>query len=202
MRTNKGSPTTTSPPRTSQPTIVFGVTVGSLTNTVGVLVQANFGGRNQLTIAGVQVGREIKGFENKYNFGPNTGGDVAGRGSIIAIAATDAPLAPHQLRRIAQRVSLGIGRTGGTGGNGSGDIFLAFSTANPGAFRRGGATSIQMMSNDDMNGLMDATVDATEEAIINALIAAKTMTGANGSTVFAIPHDQVRDILKKYGRLR
>jgi L-aminopeptidase/D-esterase-like protein len=173
-------------------------------HTVGVLVQANFGGRDQLTIAGVPVGREIKGFENQYNFGPRPAGgnDVAGRGSIIAIAATDAPLAPHQLRRIAQRISLGIGRTGGTGGNGSGDIFLAFSTANPGAFRRGGTSTIQMMSNDDMNSLMDATVDATEEAIINALIAAKTMTGANGSTVFAIPHDQVRDILKKYGRLR
>jgi D-aminopeptidase len=180
------------------------VSFGPTTNTVGVLVQANFGGRNQLTIAGVQVGREIKGAENKYNFGPGggAGADAAGRGSIIAIAATDAPLAPHQLRRIAQRISLGIGRTGGTGGNGSGDIFLAFSTANPGAFRRGGPSSIQMMSNDDMNGVMDATVDATEEAIINALVAAKTMTGANGSTVFAIPHDQLRDILKKYGRLR
>jgi L-aminopeptidase/D-esterase-like protein len=179
------------------------VSFGPTTNTVGVLVQANFGGRNQLTIGGVQVGREIKGFENKYNFGPAAGGaDVAGRGSIIAIAATDAPLAPHQLRRIAQRISLGIGRTGGTGGNGSGDIFLAFSTANPGAFRRGGPSSIQIMSNDDMNGVMDATVDATEEAIINALVAAKTMTGANGSTVFAIPHDQVRDILRKYGRLK
>jgi D-aminopeptidase len=168
---------------------------------LGVLVQANFGGRNQLTIGGVPVGREIKGAEMKMNFGGGAD-DAAGRGSIIAIAATDAPLAPHQLRRIAQRISLGIGRTGGTGGNGSGDIFLAFSTANPGAFRRGGASTIQMMSNDDMNGLMDATVDATEEAIVNAMIAAKTMTGANGNTSFAIPHDQVRDILRKYGRLR
>ncbi|HEX7281336.1 MAG TPA: P1 family peptidase, partial [Vicinamibacterales bacterium] len=90
----------------------------------------------------------------------------------------------------------------GTAGNGSGDIFLAFSTANAGAFRRGGTNAIQMMSNDDMNFLMDATVDATEEAIINALIAARTMVGLNGNTVYAIPHDQVRDILKKYGRLR
>src|SRR5688572_24774129 len=180
--------------------VIFGPT----TNTVGVLVQANFGGRNQLTIAGVQVGREIKGFENKYNFGTSggAGDEAAGRGSIIAIAATDAPLGPHQLRRIAQRISLGIGRTGGTGGNGSGDIFLAFSTANPGAFRRGGPSSIQMMSNDDMNGVMDATVDATEEAIINAMIAAKTMTGLNDNTIYAIPHDQVRDILRKYGRLK
>jgi L-aminopeptidase/D-esterase-like protein len=172
---------------------------GPTTHTVGVLVQANFGGRNQLTIAGVPVGREIKGSETKMNFGPM--GEAAGRGSIIAIAATDAPLAPHQLRRIAQRVSLGVGRTGGTGGNGSGDIFLAFSTANPGAFRRGGVSSIQMLSNDDMNFLMDATVDATEEAIINAMIAARTMVGVNSNTIYAIPHDQVRDILRKYGRL-
>jgi L-aminopeptidase/D-esterase-like protein len=179
--------------------------------TVGVLVQANFGGRNQLTIAGVPVGREITGAEMKMNFGVTgvaAGASLAGaeakaeRGSIIAIAATDAPLSPHQLRRIAQRISLGIGRTGGTGGNGSGDIFLAFSTANPGAFRRGGTSTIQMMSNDDMNYLMDATVDATEEAIINALIAARTMTGANGNTIYAIPHDQVRDILRKYNRLK
>ena len=176
--------------------VIFGPTA----HTLGVLVQANFGGRNQLTISGVPVGREITGSEMKMNFG--VAGEAAGRGSIIAIAATDAPLAPHQLRRIAQRISLGIGRTGGTGGNGSGDIFLAFSVANPGAFRRGGDSTIQMMSNDDLNGLMDATVDATEEAIINALIAARTMTGANGNTIFAIPHDQVRAILKKYGRLQ
>jgi D-aminopeptidase len=178
------------------------VAVESATNTVGVLVQANFGGRNQLTIAGVPVGREIKGAEMRMNFGAGAGAEAAGRGSIIAIAATDAPLAPHQLRRIAQRISLGVGRTGGTAGNGSGDIFLAFSTANPGAFRRGGASTIQMMSNDDLNGLLDATVDATEEAIINAMIAARTMVGLNGNTIYAVPHDQVRDILKKYGRLR
>ena len=177
-------------------------TFGPFTHTVGVLVQANFGRRNQLTISGVQVGREIKGFENKYNYGAGAAGADVERGSIIAIAATDAPLAPHQLRRIAQRVSLGIGRTGGTGGNGSGDIFLAFSTANPGAFRREGPASISMMSNDNLNWYLDATVDATEEAIINALIAARTMTGANGTTIYGIPHDQVRDILRKYGRLQ
>jgi L-aminopeptidase/D-esterase-like protein len=173
---------------------------GPNSHMLGVLVQANFGGRNQLTIAGVPVGREITGAEMKMNFG--VAGDAAGRGSIIAIAATDAPLGPHQLRRIAQRISLGIGRTGGTGGNGSGDIFLAFSTANPGAFRRGGTSTIQLLSNDDMNYLMDATVDATEEAIINAMIAARTMTGANGNTIYAIPHDQLRDILRKYNRLQ
>ena len=170
------------------------------TYTLGVLVQANFGGRNQLTIAGVPVGREISGSQMKMN--PGGADEVAGRGSIIAIAATDAPLLPHQLRRIAQRISLGIGRTGGTGGNGSGDIFLAFSTANAGAFRRGGFGSVEMMSNDAMNPMMDATVDATEEAIINALIAARTMTGANGTTIYGIPHDQVRDILRKYNRLK
>ena len=167
--------------------------------TVGVLVQANFGGRNQLTIAGVPVGREISGSEMKMNFGP--GAEAAGRGSIIAIAATDAPLLPHQVRRIAQRISLGVGRTGGTAGNGSGDIFLAFSTANPGAFQRGGFSKVEMISNDAINPLLDATVDATEEAIINAMIAAKTMVGANGNTIYAIPHDQVRAILKKYGRI-
>jgi D-aminopeptidase len=134
-----------------------------------------------------------------------TGGPAAaeaGRGSIIAIAATDAPLLPHQLRRVAQRIGLGIGRTGGTAGNGSGDIFLAFSTANPGAFRRDGTSAISMLSNDDMNGVMDATVDATEEAIINAMIAARTMTGINGNTIPGVPHDQVRAILRKYGRLK
>ena len=185
------------------------VVVGPTTHMLGVLVQANFGGRNQLTISGVPVGREIKGAEMKFGATGEAAGASragaeaeAGRGSIIAIAATDAPLTPNQLRRIAQRISLGIGRTGGTGGNGSGDIFLAFSTANPGAFRRGGVSTIQMLSNDDMNGLMDATVDATEEAIINALIAARTMTGANGTTIYGIPHDQVRDILRKYNRLK
>lgn len=177
--------------------VIFGPT----TNTVGVLVQANFGGRDRLTIAGVQVGAEIKGGEMRINAGPG-GEEAAGRGSIIVIAATDAPLAPHQLRRVAQRISLGVGRTGGTASNGSGDIFLAFSTANPGAFRRGGPSAIQMMANDDMNGIMNATIDATEEAIINALVAARTMVGVNGNTSYAIPHDQVRDILRKYGRLR
>jgi len=176
------------------------VTFGASTNTVGVLVQANFGSRDQLTIAGVRVGPEITGAEMKLNAGLTA--EAAGRGSIIAVAATDAPLMPHQLRRVAQRISLGIGRTGGTGGNGSGDIFLAFSTANPGAFRRGGNAAITMMSNDDMNAIMNATVNATEEAIINALIAGRTMTGANGSTIYAIPHDQVRNILRKYGRLK
>ena len=179
------------------------VVSGPTSWTLGVLVQANFGGRNQLTIAGVPVGEEIKGSEVKMAGGAGAdAGETTGRGSIIAIAATDAPLLPHQLRRIAQRISLGIGRTGGTAGNSSGDIFLAFSTANPGAFRRSGNSSIAMLSNDNLNGLLNATVDATEEAIINAMIAARTMTGINGNTIYALPHDQVRDILRKYGRLK
>lgn len=172
--------------------------------TVGALVQANFGGRRQLSIAGVHVGREIKGFEPKVSFAlpPQAKEDAGGRGSIIAVVATDAPLLPHQLRRIALRIGLGVGRTGGTAGNGSGDIFLAFSTANKGAAARGGLKGLSMLSNDDIDPLFDATVEATEEAIINALIAARTMTGINGNTLHGIPHDQVRDILRKYGRLK
>jgi D-aminopeptidase len=172
--------------------------------TVGALVQANFGGRRQLTIAGVQVGREIKGFEPRVDFAlpPQAQEDAGGRGSIIAVVATDAPLLPHQLRRIALRIGLGVGRTGGTAGNGSGDIFLAFSTGNKGAAARGGLKDVAMLSNDDIDPLFDATVEATEEAIINALVAARTMTGINGNTLHGIPHDQVRDILRKYGRLK
>lgn len=172
--------------------------------TVGVLVQANFGGRSQLRIGGLPVGREISGFTTTVDFRlpPHKQEDAGGRGSIIAIAATDAPLLPHQLRRVAQRISLGVGRTGGTAGNGSGDIFLAFSTANPGAAAREGMKALTMLPNDAIDPVFDATVEATEEAIINAMVAAKTMTGINGNTVHAIPHDQVRAILKKYSRLQ
>jgi D-aminopeptidase len=178
------------------------VEAGGGKHTVGVLVQANFGGRRQLTIAGVPVGREIKGFEAKVDFAlPPQAQDAGGRGSIIAIAATDAPLLPHQLRRIAQRISLGIARTGGTAGNGSGDLFLALSTANRGAAGREGVKSIAMLPNDEIDPLFDATVEATEEAIINALVAGQTMTGINGNTIYALPHDQLRAVLQKYGRL-
>lgn len=169
--------------------------------TVGVLVQANFGARRQLTVAGVPVGREITGAEASFDFARPQAADAGGRGSIIAIAATDAPLLPHQLRRVAQRISLGIGRTGGTASNGSGDIFLAFSTGNRGAAGREGVKSLAMLSNDELDPLFDATVDATEEAIINALVAARTMTGINGNTIHALPHDQLRAVLQKYGRL-
>jgi len=179
------------------------VEAGGANYTVGVLVQANFGGRSQLTIAGVPVGKEIVGFTPKVDFAlpPQAQDDAGGRGSIIAIAATDAPLVSHQLRRIAQRIALGIGRTGGTAGNGSGDILLAFSTANRGAAAREGVRSIAMLPNDEIDPLFDATVQATEEAIVNALVAAKTMTGINGNTIHALPPDQLRAILKKYGRL-
>jgi D-aminopeptidase len=179
------------------------ITAGGSSYTLGVLVQANFGGRQQLTIAGVPVGREIKGFDSKFDFAPPpAAAEPGGRGSIIAIAATDAPLLPHQLRRIALRIGLGVGRTGGTASNFSGDIFLAFSTGNQGAAARQGARSLVMLSNDEIDPVFDATVDATEEAIINAMVAANTMTGINGNIVHAIPHDQVRDILRKYGRLK
>ena len=178
------------------------VTAAGSSYTLGVLVQANFGTRQQLTIAGVPVGREIKGFDTKVDFAPPpAAAEGGGRGSIIAIVATDAPLLPHQLRRVALRIGLGVGRTGGTASNFSGDIFLAFSTASKGAAAREGVRNLAMLSNDEIDPLFDATVDATEEAIINAMVAAKTMTGINGNTIHAIPHDQLRAALRKYGRL-
>jgi D-aminopeptidase len=122
--------------------------------------------------------------------------------SIIIVVATDAPLLPHQLKRLARRASLGLARTGSISGNGSGDIFLAFSTANAGAASADGTTEVAMISNSRISALFEATVQATEEAIINALIAAETMTGRGGTTAQAIPHDRVRDILTKYGRLQ
>jgi len=164
------------------------------TYTVGVLVQANYGSRSQLTIAGVPVGREIQDLMPQVRKGDG--------GSIIAVIATDAPLLPHQLKRIAERASLGVGKTGGLGGNGSGDIFIAFSTANPGAHSSSSLASLEMLPNDRINPLFAATVEATEEAIVNAMIAAETMEGVNGQTVYAIPHERLRSILKKYNRLK
>jgi L-aminopeptidase/D-esterase-like protein len=158
---------------------------------VGVLVQANFGLRGQLTIAGVPVGREIP--EGAYR--------SREAGSIIILIATDAPLLPHQLKRLARRAALGLARTGSVAGNGSGDIFLAFSTANPGAAKKEDTAALTMLSNERMNPLFEATVQATEEAIVNALIAAETMTGRDGHEVIALPHDRLRAVLKKYNRL-
>ena len=159
--------------------------------TVGVLVQCNYGQRDQLRIAGVPVGKEIPEHPTKND-------DV---GSIIVVVATDAPLIPTQLKRVARKVSLGLGRDGSYSGDGSGDIFIAFSTANPGAASTKGVRQIAMMPNEELNPIFLATVQATEEAIVNAMVAAETMTGINNFTVIALPHDKLREALKKYNRL-
>jgi L-aminopeptidase/D-esterase-like protein len=161
--------------------------------TVGVLVQANYGARSRLTIAGVPVGREIADLLPKQV--------PEGTGSIIVVVATDAPLLPHQLKRVVKRAALGIAKNGGLGENSSGDIFIAFSTANPGAGKEAVA-NLKMLANDRINPIFNATVQATEEAIINAMIAAETMTGANGNTVYAIPHDRLKEVMRKYNRLK
>jgi D-aminopeptidase len=165
--------------------------------TVGVLVQANFGRRQQLMVAGVPVGQELP------LQGPEAARDAARGelGSVIAVVATDAPLLPHQLKRLARRVTMGLARTGSTSGNGSGDIFIAFSTANPGAFKAEGVSEVGMLSNEKISPLFDATVYATEEAVINALVAADTMVGADDHRVEGLPHDRLREILKQYNRL-
>lgn len=162
--------------------------------TVGVLVQANYGGRDQLRIAGVPVGKEIADLER-----------VKGneeKGSIIIVVATDAPLLPHQLKRIARRAALGLARVGSTAGNSSGDLFIAFSTANPEASKGAGVAQVGMLPNELINPLFNATADATEEAIVNALVAAEDMTGVNGNKVYALPHERLREILRKYNRLK
>ncbi len=164
---------------------------------VGVLVQANYGTRESLTIAGVPVGHEITGAERRRT--PPAPADRDG--SIIVVVATTAPLLPHQLERLARRVPMGIARLGGTASNGSGDIFLAFSTANPGAAAETGATPLTWLPNGDLTPFFEATVEATEEAIVNALVAATTMTGIDGHTAYALPHDQLRALLGKFGRL-
>ena len=176
------------------------VSVGGTNYTVGVLVQANFGRRPQLTIAGVPVGKEIPlAPQQAQRLGDDPArGDL---GSIIILVATDAPLLPHQLKRLARRATLGMARTGGLSGNGSGDIFLAFSTANPEAFKASGLAALQMVSNEEISPVFDATAWATEEAIVNAMVAAETMTGINGRRVERLPHDALRAALKKYNRL-
>ena len=177
------------------------VELGGETYTVGVLVQANFGGRRQLTIAGVPVGREIMRDEARLPAPPQAPDIDTSRGSIIIVVATDAPLLSHQLKRIARRASLGVARTGGTAGNGSGDIFVAFSTANANAARARPFAELTMLSNSQITPVFDATVEATEEAIINALIAAKTMVGRDGNRSEALDHDRLRAILERYNRL-
>jgi D-aminopeptidase len=158
--------------------------------TVGVLVQCNYGRRDQLRIAGVPVGQEIPG----HVYDDDTG-------SIIVVVATDAPLIPTQLKRVARRVSLGLGRDGSYSGDGSGDIFIAFSTANQGSADSRGPHQITMLPNEALDPLFLATVQATEEAVVNAMVAAETMTGVDNHTVVALPHDRLREVLKKYNRL-
>jgi D-aminopeptidase len=158
--------------------------------TVGVLVQCNYGVRENLRVAGVPVGREI----------PEHAAYKKESGSIIVVVATDAPLLPFQLKRLARRVTLGLGRDGSIAGNGSGDIFVAFSTANPNIFVPD-TVDVKMLNNENLNPLFEATVQATEEAVINAMVAAETMTGYDGHTVYALPHDKLREVLKKYNRL-
>jgi len=186
--------------------------------TVGVLVQCNYGSRDALQVVGVPVGEEItdlmpcvastrvpttgsiRNLCGQATPEESEGGDAAG--SIIVVVATDAPLLPHQLRRIATRVSLGVGRMGGRGGNSSGDIFLAFSTANPGIAYDTTLSTARFIPNDLLNPLFTATIQATEAAILNAMLAAETMTGANDVRVFALPHDRLLAAMRKYGRIR
>lgn len=189
--------------------------------TVGVLVQCNYGQRRRLTIAGAPVGLEITDLVRCYagarpptrswlrGLRPCMAGLGGGSqdtgletlGSIIIVVATDAPLLPHQLERVATRASLGVGRMGGLGENGSGDIFIAFSTANPAAAADTGLAALTMLPNDRINPVFEATVQATEEAIINAMLAAETMTGADSIRSYALPHDRLVAALRKYNRL-
>lgn len=159
--------------------------------TVGVLVQCNYGRRPELRIAGVPVGKEM----------PEHAAYENDTGSIIVIVATDAPLIPTQLKRVAKRVSLGLGRDGSYSGDGSGDIFIAFSTANPGAVGSKGLHQLTMLPNEQLDPIFLATVQATEEAVINAMVAAETMTGIDDHTAIALPHDRLREVLRKYNRL-
>ncbi len=163
--------------------------------TAGVLVQANYGKRHQLRIAGVPVGKELTDLVRER------GKEAEGRGSIIIVVATDAPLLPVQLNRVVKRAALGLARNGGVAEDTSGDLFIAFSTANQSAAASSGVADIKMLASEQISPLFTATVQATEEAIINAMVAAKTMTGINGNTVHALPHDRLRVILKKYNRL-
>ena len=165
--------------------------------TLAALVQCNYGRRPQLRIAGVPVGKEIPD-DAAYTSSPF---DASERGSIIVVVATDAPLLPHQLKRLARRVSLGLGRDGSISGNGSGDIFIAFSTANPGASKEKGVAELKMFPNERLDSIFGATVQSVEEAIVNAMVAAETMTGIENHRVIALDHEKLRAILKKYNRL-
>jgi D-aminopeptidase len=164
---------------------------------IGVLVQCNYGSRQNFRVAGIPVGREIYS-EEPYAYQRS---QISEKGSIIIVVATDAPLLPTQLKRLAHRATLGLGRDGSISGNGSGDIFLAFSTANSGAFAAIKPVDVKMLHNDSLDPVFAATVEATEEAIINAMIAAESMTGIDNHHVAALPHDQLKAVLKRYNRL-
>ena len=192
--------------------------------TVGVLVQCNFGG--DLRILGVPIKPEITDLGSctvlpqplsrpwtlRFPQCPPTGGATAdaeptlnaveGRGSIIVVVATDAPLLPHQLERLGRRVSMALGRMGSWASNGSGDLFLAFSTANAGAANPSGTPTLKILPNEQIDPLFIATIDATEEAIVNSMLAAQTMTGADGIRVFGLPGDRVVAALRKYNRMK
>lgn len=171
------------------------------TYTVGALVQSNFGAKRNLNIAGVPVGLELKDTLNYEFKALPKSNRQEGDGSIIVIVATDAPLLPHQLKRVAQRIPLGVGIVGGRGSNGSGDIFLAFSTANENAFNRSENVLVESMPNDKLLPVFEATVQTVEEAIINAMVAAETMEGINGNKAYGLPHDLLVEALKKYNRI-
>src|SRR5215471_17039818 len=167
--------------------------------TVGALVQCNCGSRRQLRVGGLPVGEEIAAPMPRAALAQPYREDV---GSIIIVVATDAPLLPHQTQRLARRATMGLARTGSTSGNGSGDIFIAFSTGNARAAAAKGASPVTMLPNEELNPVFEATVQAVEEAIVNAMVGAETMKGFRGATVTALPHDQLRDVLKKYNRLK
>jgi L-aminopeptidase/D-esterase-like protein len=162
--------------------------------TVGALVQCNCGSRRQLRIGGLPVGEELTAAVPREH--------REDTGSIIIVVATDAPLLPHQTKRLARRATMGLARTGSTSGNGSGDIFIAFSTANTGAAAAKNAVNVSMLPNDALNPVFEGAVQAVEEAIVNAMVGAETMTGFEGHTVTALPHEQLRDVLKRHNRLR
>jgi L-aminopeptidase/D-esterase-like protein len=196
------------------------VTIQGTSYTLGVLVQCNYGGRRRLSIAGVPVGPDIQGAEPCLTLpepseswlrqlprcGTRSSGTLpAAReelGSIIVVVATDVPLLPHQLKRVARRAALGVGRMGGIGGDSSGDIFIAFSTANAGSGSTDSLTAVLLIANERINPVFEATIDATEEAITNAMVAAETMTGADGYRVYALPTDQVVPLLRRAGRIK
>ncbi len=189
------------------------ITVLGKQYTIGVLVQCNYGGRPRLSVAGVPVGQEIPDLlpcyaalsDGSYAGSPHCGAggqDMGDMGSIIVVVATDVPLLPHQLKRVVKRAALGIGRMGGIGGDSSGDIFIAFSTANPGTDQGDSLVAEVSIPNQRINPVFEATVDATSEAILNAMLAAETMTGADGRRVYALPQDRLLAALRKYGRIR